>query len=102
MHGPPLDCEHRFAQALAERRMRMDGLDNFVGGQFAAHGYGEFADQIGGVRSNDMRAQNLAVFADDDLGETLGLANSDSFADRSPGKALYFGLGILLSGLSLR
>src|ERR1700736_913662 len=53
MHGSAFDGQHGFAQTLAERGMRVDGLDDFVGGQFAAHGNGEFADQVSSVGTND-------------------------------------------------
>src|SRR5579875_774040 len=96
LYGPPLHGQHGLAQALAERWMRVDSLDDLVGRQFATHGHREFTDQIGGIGTNDMRAEDLAVSADDYFGEPFGFVYANGLAVRSPGEALDSGFGILL------
>src|SRR5216683_1704887 len=100
MHRPAFNGQNSFAQALAERGVWMDGLDDFVGGQLTAHGKGVFTDQVGGVGTNDVSAENLAILANDDFGKTFGIADGYSLADSGPGETLDSGVGILLFGLS--
>src|SRR5579885_2176115 len=76
------------ADALAERGVRVDGLDDLIAGQLAAHGDGELADQVGGVGADDVRAQDFVVFAQNDFGEALRLVAGDSFANGCPGETL--------------
>src|SRR5437763_2500451 len=101
MDRATFDGKYSLAQTLAQGWMRVNGLDNLGGGQFAAHGHRIFADEIGGIGSNDVRAQDFVVFADDDFSETLGLIYSDCLANGSPGEALHARVRILIFGLRL-
>ncbi len=88
MHRAAFRCQHSLAQALAQGWVRVNGFDDLVCGQFAAHGNRVFADEVGGVGSDDVRTQDFIVPAEDDFGEALGLANGYSFTDGRPGETL--------------
>src|SRR5690606_30904382 len=51
----------RHAQALAERRVRMDGLADVDGVGPHLDGQRDLADHVAGVRAHDAAAQDLAV-----------------------------------------
>src|SRR6266446_3452755 len=81
--------------------MWMNRLNNLIRCQFAAHSNRKLADQIGRIRSNDMRAQNFIILPNDDLCEPIRLGNCNGFPDSSPGEALNAYFGIFLSRLFL-
>ncbi len=80
----------------------MDGRHDLVDCQFSAHRQRVFRNQIGGVRPEDGRAQNLAILADDDLGEALGLVRRQRLAIGRPRELAHLDVGVALARLLLR
>ena len=72
---------------LAERRVGVDGRNQFVVGGFHFDGQSKFGDHFGGVGAEDVRTEDLAVrFAEEDLDETFALANGKGFAAGQEGE----------------
>src|SRR5438034_8574231 len=93
--------QHCLAQALTERRMGMNGFDDLIGSKFAAHCYRVLTDQICSVWPYNVRTENFIVPANDNLGESFGLAYRNCLADSRPGEALDTSFRIFLFSLCL-
>ena len=55
-------------------------------------------DDLGGVATDDVSAQDLSIFAHNDLGKALCFADCDGLTDGGPGETLDTYLWILLAG----
>src|SRR5689334_12194129 len=57
--------EHGLPERLTIGRVRMDGRHDLINCQLSAHRQRVLGNEVGGVRPEDGRAQNLAILADD-------------------------------------
>src|SRR5579862_7734270 len=74
MYPTPEGIETRFGDGLGQRRMRVDEEVDLFDRKLVLPRHAELVNQLGRVRADDMRAQDLAIlgFAND-LDESLGL-----------------------------
>src|SRR5947209_8891249 len=93
--------QHSFAQAFAECWVGMDSLSNLIDSEFATHSHRVFADEIGGVRSDDVGAEYFTVFTDDYFGESVGLIHRNRLTISRPGEAIDTRLRVFFFGLCL-
>src|SRR5437660_11598914 len=84
------------ADALAQRRMRMDGVAHVLDVGAHLDGEADLRDQLAGVLPHDAAADDAQVgFVVEELGETLLAAVGERAAARRPGED---GLAILARG----
>ena len=76
-----MDAFGGFHDGFGDGRMSVHDAAEFVGGGFEGHGDAGFGQQFGGVRADDVDAEDLVVFLfGDDLDETVGFAEDACFA----------------------
>ena len=75
MNRQIVNAFRRFHHRFGNGRVRVDGLRKRFGGGFVRHSDAGFGKQFGGVRSDDVNAENLVVFfLRDDFDEAVGFA----------------------------
>ena len=102
MNHLPERVQRGLGDGLGQRGMRMDGQVDFLDRELVLSGDAELVDQLRRVRTDDVRAEDLAVLrVADDLDEPLGLSGRPRASIVREGEASDLVVELLLLALLL-